>query len=376
MTDQVPALLTRRGLLRALAGGALAGLGCRSRPSTGHFRAFPIRNLDGFLTPADDFFIRDHFGVPRLPNASNWKVAVTGEVEQSLSVALAAGDLPKLELPVTLECAGNAGRNHPERGRAWGGASTAVFEGFSLAAVLALARPRPGVREVVLEGADSGSEPGAAGVLTFARSVPLAAAFHPSAMLATRMNGEALPARHGGPLRAVFPGRYATDSVKWLRRIRLVTEPFQGFYQERRYRRAGPGDPRGESLGRLRIQSEICNPSPHQTLRAGRLVDINGVAWGGEAGVARVDVSVDGGATFAPATFLDPARPTCWRRWSLVWRPERMGSFRILARATDGRGSAQPFASDDELGRSHSLSGPTYVDYANNSVPRIDIQVA
>jgi DMSO/TMAO reductase YedYZ molybdopterin-dependent catalytic subunit len=194
-------------------------------------------------------------------------------------------------------------------------------------------------------------------------------------MLAVRMNGEPLPSGHGGPLRAVLSGRYATDSVKWLCRIRLVSAPFEGFYQKRRYRRAARDDPEGRSLGLLRIQSEIANPASGEDLPLGRLVDIRGVAWGGQRGVARVDVSLDGGANFAPASFLDPDRPTCWRRWSFVWRPDRVGPYQILSRATDGRGTSQPLASDDELGRSHSVSGPKYVDYANNSVGRVGVRV-
>ena len=324
------------------------------------FEGFPISRVDSFLTPNADFFVRDHFGLP--PLTPRWSVSIEGDVESPFAVGL--DDLAKLhqqDLPVTLECAGNAGRNGvgwAGSQRAWGGASTASFKGVSLAELLARAKPRGTVREIALIGADEGFERGATQRHAFARSVPLEAAMASSALLATGMNGAELPALHGGPLRALFPGRYATDSVKWLTRIRALSGPFDGFYQRERYRRAAPDNPAGVTLGELRVQSEIARPKPAERLPQGLLVDITGVTWGGRGGVDRVEVSVDGGATFAQAAFLDPDRPHCWRRWRWSWRPDRPGPRLILARATDRSGAAQPLASDEELGLGYSMSGP------------------
>jgi DMSO/TMAO reductase YedYZ molybdopterin-dependent catalytic subunit len=194
-------------------------------------------------------------------------------------------------------------------------------------------------------------------------------------MLATRMNDAPLPGLHGGPIRAIFPDRYATDSVKWLVRIVVLSRPFDGFYQQHRYRRATRDDSVGVALGELRVQSEISRPTAGERVRRDGPVDVSGVAWGGHGGIDRVEVSVDGGASFAEASFIDPKRPYCWRRWRWSWRPERAGPRLILARATDATGASQPFASDEELGKSYSVSGRDRIQYANNAVPIIPVDV-
>ncbi len=376
-------LWTRRGLLWTLAGAAVGALACR-RPHAPEaaaagtrFESFPISRLDSFLTPTADFFVRDHFGLP--PPLAHWSVSIEGDVESPFSVGLdELAKLDRKDLPVTLECAGNAGRNGVGWAggqRAWGGASTASFQGVSLAELLARAKPRATVREIAFIGADEGFERGSSERHAFARSVPLDAALAPSALLATGMNGAGLPAMHGGPVRALFPGRYATDSVKWLTRIRALSSPFDGFYEKERYRRATPDNPAGVPVGELRVQSEIARPKPGERLPQGLLVDISGVAWGGRGGVDRVEVSVDGGATFAQAAFVDPDRPFCWRRWRWSWRPDRPGPRLLMARATDRSGASQPLASEEELGLGYSLSGPDRIQYANNAVPVIPVTV-
>jgi DMSO/TMAO reductase YedYZ molybdopterin-dependent catalytic subunit len=374
--------LSRRDLLAALAAAA-GGFACRRgvAPATAgaRFDGYPIGRVEAFLTPTADFFVRDHFGVPAEATQAGWKLEIGGEVErpQSLDLAELAG-FPRVDLPVTLECAGNAGRNGlgpPGGQRAWGGASTSAFAGCSLATLLARAGLRDSVVELVLEGADAGSERGSTERFTFARSVPLAAARSPQAMLATSMNGVPLPPLHGGPLRAIFPGRYATDSVKWLRRVTAVSVPFEGFYQRRRYRKATGDQPEGVPLGELRVQCEIGRPAAGARLPGALLTDVGGVAWGGRGGVVKVEVSADGGQSFEPATFLDPPTTTAWRRWKWTFRPGHPGPRWLVARATDAAGSTQPLESDEELGLARSLSGPDRIQYANNAVPVVPVIV-
>ncbi len=378
---------SRRELLGSLVALALGDAACRRlgfprqvRREGARFAGFPIWRVDSFLTPTSDFFVRDHFGVPAAAHHLHpWTLRVEGDVDRPFTLSLEelARETP-VELPVTLECAGNAGRNGvgwPGAGRAYGGASSALFQGFPIAPLLARAGVRPGVVEVVFEGADEGTERGDARARTFAEAVPLEAALAPSAMLATRMNGAPLPALHGGPVRALFPGRYATDSVKWLARIRAIDQPFDGYYATRRYRRASPADPVGRPVGELRVQSEIAHPRPGDKLPAGLAVDVLGVAWGGHGGAARVEISVDGGRSFASATFLDPANPFCWRRFRYTWIPRVPGPRLVLARATDAGGTSQPFASDEDLGLGYSISGPDRMEYENNSAPIVPVTV-
>ena len=98
-------------------------------------------------------------------------------------------------------------------------------------------------------------------------------------------------------------------------------------------------------------------------------MDVVGVAWGGRGGVSRVEVSVDGGKTFGEASFDDPDRPGCWRRWRWSWRPEAVGPRLLVARATDGTGATQPFASDEELGNRFSVSGPDRINTPTTPFP-------
>ena len=377
--------LTRRDLL-ALFGGLALGAGCRGpwarSPRGGaRFQGFPVGRLDSFLTPTADFFVRDHFGVPpvALGNAAAWIVSIEGEVERPFQLRVselrAAG---QSTLPATLECAGNAGRNGVNwagANRAWSGASTAAWEGVSVASLLHRAGLRSSAREIVFEGADTGFERGVADRLRFARSVPVAVALRPSALLALRMNGAELPPVHGGPLRAILPGRYATDSVKWVSKIRAISAPFDGFFAVHRYRLGSKTDLAGSSLGDLRVQCEISRPLTAQTVALGTPLEVTGAAWGGQGGVEKVEVSVDGGRRLSVADWVDPDREGCWRRWRHVWTPSQRGPRLLMARATDRAGQAQPLLSREELGVGFSLAGPDGIQYADNSVPIVPITV-
>jgi DMSO/TMAO reductase YedYZ molybdopterin-dependent catalytic subunit len=164
----------------------------------------------------------------------------------------------------------------------------------SLGDMLRCAGIAPDAVEVVLRGADSGAgeHPG---VHAYARSLPIEKALHPDTLLAFEMNGEPIPAVHGGPVRAIVPGWYAMDSVKWLTSIRAVTRPFTGPFQAVDYRWREPGaDGPGRRIDRLSVHALITSPASDERLRAGP-VFIRGAAWAGEAHVARVEVCVDDG---------------------------------------------------------------------------------
>ncbi|HEX8088154.1 MAG TPA: molybdopterin-dependent oxidoreductase, partial [Blastocatellia bacterium] len=169
-------------------------------PDSPYSRAFDFASLDGWITPNPEFFVRSHFGIPKLA-ASSWEVSVSGAVERPRTFTF--DDLMKLpaqEEVVTLECAGNL--------VGWGGVSNARWAGASLCALLKAAGVRADAGEVILVGADGGAEREAGGVQidAYARSIPLAKALDSATLLAFKMNGEALPPAHGGPLRAIIPG--------------------------------------------------------------------------------------------------------------------------------------------------------------------------
>jgi hypothetical protein len=75
--------------------------------------------------------------------------------------------------------------------------------------------------------------------------------------------------------------------------------------------------------------------------RKGQETWIAGIAWGGIRGIAKVEVSTDGGATWAEAMLKDPISPISWRHWAYRWTPEAPGRTMISCRATDGDGKTQ-----------------------------------
>ncbi|HVG20893.1 MAG TPA: sulfite oxidase [Blastocatellia bacterium] len=368
----VAARAGRRSFLSMMAAGPVALLTGRSRglasaqqppitsPDSPYSRAFDFSSLDGWITPNSEFFVRSHFGIPSL-GVSPWAVAVSGAVERPR--AFTADDLMKLpvrEEVVTLECAGNL--------VGWGGVSNARWAGASLAALLKASGIRADATEVILVGADGGPEREAGGVQVdaYARSIPVAKALDPDTLVAFKMNGEPLPPAHGGPLRAVIPGWYGMDSVKWLKQVVVAREPFTGFYQARRYyeaRRVGGAVERGP-LGAMRLKSQMARPINKATLPVAP-VKVFGAAWCGDAEIAKVELSFDGGRSWKGAKLGPDRAPFAWRIWSYDWTPMAAGSFQIIARAHDTRGRAQPLERDPRI----------ITPYANNWADRRTVEV-
>src|SRR5215831_15344938 len=167
------------------------------------------------ITPNNQFFIRNNFSVPLL-NPESWKLRVTGAVRHPLELDYREiTNQPNRSLMVTLECAGN-----PVGG---GGVSTATWTGTALRELLDRAGIEPGVKFVRFVGGDQGSVNGfSESPVSFMRSIPLDKALNWDTLLAHQMNGGVLPAEHGYPLRAIVPGWYGMDSVKWLTQIEAL----------------------------------------------------------------------------------------------------------------------------------------------------------
>jgi DMSO/TMAO reductase YedYZ molybdopterin-dependent catalytic subunit len=317
----------------------------------------PFDALAGFQTPNELFYVRSHFAVPKLVAAA-YKLSVVGAVrkplEMTLEQALALG---QTTMPATLECAGN-GRSflRPEaKGVPWGAGAvgTAEWAGVPLAALLDKAVVQPGAVEVVLEGADSGevtNEPKPEGKIAFARSLPLEKARSKEVLLASHMNGAALTPAHGFPLRVVVGGWYGMASVKWLRRIVVLDRPFRGYFQSVDYTtwRRGEQGVTLEPITAMEVKASIARPKADEELPAGADVRVHGAAWAGEADVAKVEVSVDGGKSWRAARLLGRPVPLCWRLWEYDWEKPAAGKHKLLARATDSRDRTQPMQHDPD----------------------------
>jgi DMSO/TMAO reductase YedYZ molybdopterin-dependent catalytic subunit len=316
----------------------------------------PFATLDQARTPTERFFVRCHFAQPAL-HARNWQLKVEGVVERPFSLGYEELlRLPMATKTVTLECAGNSRvfLTPRARGVAWqlGAVGNAEWTGVPLATLLDRAGVKPGAVEVVLEGADAGAvndDPKSPGPIHFARSVPLAVA-RDGVLLAHAMNGAPLPQAHGFPLRAVVPGWYGMASVKWLTRVVVTDRPFQGFWQtfDYSYFERENGVPALRPITEMQVKAAVARPGQDEVVPAGRPYRVFGAAWAGTAAVSKVEVSADGGQTWAEARLQGEAAPFAWRLWEHEWSPRQPGKAVLMARATDSRGRTQPMQRDPD----------------------------
>jgi DMSO/TMAO reductase YedYZ molybdopterin-dependent catalytic subunit len=320
----------------------------------------PFDRVDSYLTPTELFYIRSHFPTPSLDVVS-YRLHIGGAVRRPLSLSYEELRNMRSETRVaTLECAGNSRVFLVPQvpGAQWelGAAGNAEWTGVPLRALLDRVGLADDASEIVFEGADRGlpqHEARPSGPISYVWSVPRAKALQPEVLIAYQMNGQDLPLEHGFPVRAIVPGHYGMASVKWLTGIEAVRESFHGYWQtmDYAYWDAMNGKPVRRALGEMQIKSEIARPRVYETLPPNRIYTIRGAAWTGETDVTQVNVSTDGGGTWADAEFLDPVQRYAWRRWKFDWlTPKEPGRYTLLARATDAAGALQANEHDEHYG--------------------------
>ncbi len=318
----------------------------------------PFEELEGYLTPVPLFYVRSHFHAPDL-DGSTHRLRIEGAVRQPFEIGLEELQaLPAVTRTATLECAGNSRIFLvPQVGGAqWelGAVSTAEWTGVPLTALLERAGLEPGVCELVFEGEDRGTPrepPVPPGETQYARSLAIEKA--EDVVIAYAVNGEPLPKDHGFPLRAIVPGHYGMASVKWLKAIRAVREPFRGYFQttDYAYWEYEDGNPVRRALGQMALKSAIARPRTREVVAAGSSYTVAGAAWGSDTHVEAVEVSADSGESWASAEFLDAPVPGVWRRWRYAWTvPERPGTYTLMSRGKDAEGHVQPAEHDKRFG--------------------------
>ena len=331
----------------------------------------PLEAMQWPVTPLGLHYLLVHYDIPVVEPAS-WRVVVGGEVEHPRSWSLAElRARPAHTVTVTMECAGN-GRSFLDPrpvSQPWGleAVGTARWTGVPLRDVLEEAAPRPGAVAVVFRGLDRGVEGGVE--QSYERSLDLGEAGRDDVLLAYEMNGAPLLPQHGFPLRAVVPGWYGMTNVKWLAALTVIDAPFTGYQHERAYRLRSDDESPGDPLTRMMPRALMVPPGVPEFLSRRRVLDagvhvLRGRAWSGWAPVEAVEVSVDGGTTWAPAALDEPADRWAWRGWSFEWRAERPGDVELCCRARDASGGAQPDAAGWNAG-----------GYANNAVQRVGVTV-
>jgi DMSO/TMAO reductase YedYZ molybdopterin-dependent catalytic subunit len=331
----------------------------------------PLELLREPITPLGLHYLLVHYDVPRV-DAGSWRLGVGGRVERELSLSL--DDLrarPRVSLPVTMECAGNGRALLEPRplSQPWlvEAVGTAEWTGTPLRGVLGDAGIAEDAVEVLFTGLDRGVEGGIE--QSYERSVPLEDALGEDVLLAYEVNGQPLPPQHGFPLRLVVPGWYGMTNVKWLSRITVLAEPYEGFQQSWAYRYRQSEDEDGVPVTRMAPRALMAPPGIPDFMTRERFVQrgpvrIEGRAWSGWGPIARVEVSTDGGVTWVEAELGAPLSPAAWRGWSYEWRADEPGRHELCCRAADAAGNEQPLEPPWNLG-----------GYANNGVQRVVVHV-
>jgi len=293
----------------------------------------PLQDLHGTITPADLHFERHHSGVPVI-DPQRYELVVHGMVDRPTTFTL--DDLkrfPAASRICFLECSGNFGRQSGERTTAQelcGLTSQSEWTGVRLATLFREVGARPQAGWCLAEGRD-------AAVMT--RSIPVKEAID-EAMIAYAQNGEALRPEQGYPARLLLPGWEGNASVKWLRRLELADRPFMTREETSKYT-----DPLADGTARqfsfvIDARSVITAPSYPHTVQQG-WIEIRGIAWSGRGRIQRVEVSTDGGRSWARAELQAPVLPKAHTAFRHLWRWDGRPS-EILSRAIDDTGYVQP----------------------------------
>jgi sulfane dehydrogenase subunit SoxC len=299
------------------------------------------------ITPIGMHYLLIHFDIPHVDPAT-YKLWVSGRVANPLELSLEdIRTRPKVTMPVMMECGGN-GRAHlsprpistPWHDEAVG---CAEWTGTPLSPILEEAALTDDALEILFSGYDRGFDRDVEH--NYERSLTVEDAMREEVFLAYEMNGVPLPPQHGSPLRLVVPDWYGMASVKWLKEIRALEEPFEGVQQALSYIYQQSEEDPGTPVTRKHPHALMIPPgipdflSRKRHLGAGRTT-IEGRAWSGFGAVERVEISDDGGKSWHDADLGDALGPYGWTSWSSEW-DARPGEYELCVRATDASGKTQ-----------------------------------
>jgi DMSO/TMAO reductase YedYZ molybdopterin-dependent catalytic subunit len=308
----------------------------------------------GVFTPNDQFYVRWHWAViPTSVDVNTFKLNVHGHVNQTVSLSLQdILAMPQVELAAVNQCSGNSRGFFAPRvpGGEWanGAMGNAKWTGVRLKDVLDRAGVKAGAVQVRFNGLD---EPVVPDAPDFKKSLAIDHARDGEVMLAYAMNGEQLPLLNGFPLRLVVPGWYATYWVKMVSDIEVLDQPDDNFWTKTAY--TIPDTPHANvtpgqtgvkmvPINRMVPRSFITNVNAGATLPAAKPSLVRGIAFGGDSGVASVDVSSDGGKTWTPAQLGKDEGKYSFRQWQSQITLPSAGQYSLAVRCKNTNGEAQP----------------------------------
>jgi sulfane dehydrogenase subunit SoxC len=325
----------------------------------------PLERLEGIVTPSSLHFERHHNGVPDI-DPDQHQLLIHGLVRRPLVFSMAALlRYPAVSRVLFIECAGNSGGNlAPEPpalscGGLHGLASCSEWTGVPLSILLDEAGVAPESRWLLAEGGDAAA---------MGRSVPMAKAMD-DALIALFQNGERLRPENGYPVRLLLPGYEGNMSVKWLRRIKVTPTPTMTKDETSKYSDLQSDGRSLQFTFPMHVKSVITSPAGGLAMQGPGLYQVSGLAWSAAGRIRRVDVSADGGRTWAEAALADPVLPQAFTRFRIPWQWN--GDVAVLqSRAIDEAGTVQPT-------RAKFLAEPAARSrYHNNSIQSWSVTAA
>jgi DMSO/TMAO reductase YedYZ molybdopterin-dependent catalytic subunit len=349
--DTMDVKYSRRAFLRLLAGAAIAlpiiflgvdRLLSRQNeeqeqesttpllPQTGpRPKGFEDPNLVPLLasevTPTYLFYRIDINPIVPQVDSKSWNLTIKGLVEKPLSINYdQIKAMPSVEEYVTLECISNK----------VGGEliSTALWKGVRLSYLLDKAAIKPNVKYVVFRCADG-----------YDVGIPIKRSQMEGTILAYDMNYSPLTPKHGFPVRAIVPGLYGMMNPKWIREIELVDKVYEGYWQRLGWANNAE-DNTGSSIlipGQAPARQRFRKLDETGSFSYESKVPIAGIAFAGDRGIAKIEVSTDGGTTWKTAKIKDPLSQYTWVLWTAGYVPPNKENYGIVVRATDKSGKIQ-----------------------------------
>lgn len=297
----------------------------------------PLESLEGIITPSGLHFERHHNGVPEI-DPTQHRLVVHGMVKQPLMFSVESLlRYPMQSHLIFLECGGNSNAGWHEEpiqrplGSFHGLVSCSEWSGIPLAILFDQAGIDPTASWVIAEGAD--------GALMNV-SLPLDKLLA-DGIVALYQNGERIRPENGYPMRLIVPGFEGVTNVKWLRRLHVTDTPVMARNETAKYTELMPSGRARQFTFTIEAKSVITSPSAGQKLFGPNVYEIRGLAWSGRGKIVKVEVSADGGKSWAEAHLQEPVLSRCFTRFRAPWQWDG-GPAVLKSRATDETGYVQP----------------------------------
>jgi DMSO/TMAO reductase YedYZ molybdopterin-dependent catalytic subunit len=276
------------------------------------------------ITPTDLFYRVDINPVPPTVDVNSWRLVVKGLVNNPLTITYEQlKAIPSVPQIATLECISNKIANDF--------IGTAIWNGIKLKGLLDEAEVKPSAKYIVFRCADG-----------YDVGIPLERGFQEGSILAHGMNGETLNAKHGFPVRAIIPGLYGMMNPKWITEIELIDRVYEGYWQKKGWANNARYNTHSYIVipGNAPIRGIFRNLGSINTI-VGEQIPIAGVAFAGDRGISRIQVSSNGGVTWKDAKIKNPLSPYSWVIWTTELDITNKRNYKIVVRATDNTGKIQ-----------------------------------